>query len=134
RRGVRARTQAGRRLDRRGRLGALRCGALLTVLADGVLAAVHHVALVPQLDLIRLHEGAALVGIPAAVRRERHDDARHCPAGHAARPPRRFPARACVVAVAAALVLPAAAAAQGPTPTPTVIPTPTPTPTPVPTP
>src|SRR6185436_1272540 len=84
----------------------------------------------------RLHEGAALVGIPAADRRERHDDARHRPAGNPARPSRRLSAaaRACVIAVAAALLVPAAAAAQVPTPTPTPTVTPTPTPTPVPTP
>jgi lipoprotein-anchoring transpeptidase ErfK/SrfK len=66
------------------------------------------------------------VGIPAADRRERHDDARHLPARDARRASRR--ARAGIAgALAAALLLPAAAAAQDP-PVPPPEPTPTPEP------
>ena len=87
-------------------------GLCVLLLCNVVVASVHHVARFPQLDLVRLHEGAALVGIPAAYRRERHDDARHLPAGHTRRSSPR--AVAGVAALAVALVLPAAASAQVP--------------------
>ena len=76
-------------------------------------------------------------GYPAAACRERHDDARHRPAGDADRPPRRVraAARAGLIAVAAAALLaPAGALAQTPPASrrrPPRHPTPTPTPVPV---
>ena len=111
-----------RRLDRHDRPQPVRNGTLRAVHPHVVFGSVHHVARIPQLDLVRLHEGAALVGIPAVDPCKRHDDACHRPVGLA---------RAGLVAVIAALLLPAGALAQDPVPTPTPTPTPVPTPVPV---
>ena len=62
---LRAGAPAERRLDRHDRAQPVRNGTLRAVPPDVVAASVHHVARIPQLDLVRLHEGAALVGIPA---------------------------------------------------------------------
>ena len=95
---------------------------VLVLVRTVVVDPVHHVACVPQFDLVRRREGAALVGIPAAHRRKRHDDARHRPACHAA-PRRAALARAGAVAVASAALLRRRCLGAGPTPTPAPMPT-----------
>ena len=64
-----ARPSPERRLDRHDRPRLFGVAAVRAVPLHGVPDSVHHVARVPQLDLVRRHEGAALVGIPAADRR-----------------------------------------------------------------